>query len=671
MSVSVTHIDERLDELERLRVEMTNEEFLSAVVVALCDVLNAHNIALVHPLNDQLFVTTGVAREMETEADRDWISTQLCNRHATTGVSHASRPALKTVSTVPTESRWVGLSEESRRQDRRQDESSQPAPGRPNPSPSVHSDGRSRVGCSLATSTWRHGGIIITWDSDSEPRNDRAIRGIVEAFAEITYSHYLETFTEAHQSRSQELIVAQTQLLETADDDQSASVLVSTACSLLPADRVCLLSRSTHREPRLIAVSGIDDFDRRTDEVKRIELAAAETSKDHQPRVFLQRSNTESGKPMAGGEADDSGNCICYSIPWGERHVLLIQWKSGARFAEAVPWLHESCQTLKNTWLQTQAWHRVPRLMRGYWMGASGHSLTRRLAKFLITLVLIGAIVVTAMWPTPFSIVGVGTLEPTQQRWVFASQDGFVRELHVRSGQEVRAGDPIATLESTDLQLRITEISGRIREVQTQREGIEISINQLVRSSEPDPALENRLQSELKELAIRVDSLNAQAALLESQRQTLQIRSPIDGTIVGWEIERNLAGRPIRRGDVLLRVADKEAPWRIELMVPDRDIGYVEQFATEAAPSLVTAEYVLRASPQTKYPSELSWISPEVVHDPLQGAAVETHLSVSEEAAPELGFGATVDGRLMCGSRPKWFVWGRPILEAIQRRLWF
>jgi len=651
MSVSVTHIDERLDELERLRVDMEPAEFLPAVIAALCDVVNASNVALVHPLNETLFVTIAVARHNETKADRDWILHHLGSRK--------SRPA--TSRSAQDEDRWIGTTTAARLHV----ETSKDA------SPSEKDDGRLRFGCSLSTTTWRYGGLVIQWPSNTEIGLERSVRVIIEAFAEIAYSHYLETFAETHQSRSRELIAAQNQLSDTADDDQSATVLVNAISSLLPADRVCLFSSLRRGTPRLLAVSGSDDFDRRTDEVKRIESAAAETSTTHQPRVFRQPSLTIPRVRMSDAATGVGNDCICLSIPWDEQHVLLMQWMSPARFASAVPWLHESCQSLQNTWLQTLAWHRVPRLMREHWKRSPRYSLARRFIKLATAIVLVGAMVVAAIWPIPFSIAGVGALEPTEQRWVFASQDGFVDELHVTSGQQVWAGDPIATLESTDLQIQITEVSGRIREVETQRQGIEITINQMVRSSTPDPSLENRLQAELNELAIRLRSLNEQAALLESEREALQIRSPIDGTIVGWEIERNLSGRPIRRGDVLLRVADKNASWRIELMIPDRDIGYLERFAAEVAPAPVVADYVLRAAPQASYQSELLWMSPEVVHDSLQGAAVEAHLSVGHDALQQAAFGATVDGRLMCGTRPRWFVWGRPIFEAIQRRLWF
>lgn len=651
MSVSVKHIDERLDELERLRTDMAPEAFLPAVIRALCEVLNAQNVVLVHPLGEQLFVTIAVARQIETTTDRNWIASHLKGVGLETDTPNSTSSAPRWISPAEGPSLHLKTSNEM--------------------IPPGEDDGLLRFGCALASSTWRYGGLIITIPTREDTAFESSLRGIVEAFAEIAYSHYLEIIAQSHQSRSRELIVAQNQLLETADHDQSTTVLVNSISSLLPADRVCMLSSARRDQPRLLAVSGADDFDRRTDEVKRIELAAAETSTTRQPSVFVRPQVTSTHDSLSSAATNDSKSCIHFSIPWDEHHILLIQWMSEARFAAAVPWMQESCQSLQNTWLQTLAWHRVPKPLRAYWKRSPRHSWLKQFAKLATAMVLLGAIMVAAIWPIPFSIAGIGKLEPTEQRWIFASQDGFVRELHVASGEQVQAGDPIASLESSELQLQITEVSGRIREVETQRQGIEITINQLVRSSTPDPSLENRLQAELKELAIRLSNLNEQAALLESQRQALKVVSPIDGTIMGWEIERNLLDRPVVRGDVLLRVADKSAPWRIELMIPDAEIGYLERFAAEVAPTPVVAEYVLRAAPQAEYRSELMWISPEVVHDSFLGAAVEIHLSVNHDTLPQSAFGATVDGRLMCGTKPRWFVWGRPILEAIQRQLWF
>lgn len=639
MSVSVTHIDERLDELERLRCQMASDAFLPAVISSLCDVLGAQNVALVHPISDDYFVIIAVARHPATGADLEWVATHLGSKgdRVDRRESRAST------------SRWIGLAES---------QSSNPA------------DTHSRIGCSLAPATWRYGGVVIMWPPHQDAMSEGSVRGIIEAFAEIALGHYLETFADAQASRSRELVVAQDQLLDTDDHEQATALLVTSLSSLLPADRVCLLSASRLGEPRLLAVSGVDDFDRRTDEVKRIESAAFETTKTRQPHFCRQPRNGFIEESATTPNANRS-ETINLSIPWDSRHVLLIQWLSEPRLATAAPWLQTICLSLQSTWRQTRAWHRVPRLMRGYCKNVPHRSPSKPILKWAGVIAILGLLTLLAFYPVTFSVSGVGTLEPVEQRWIFASLDGFVRELKVSEGQRVQAGDLIAILESSDLEIQITEITGRIREVETQRRGIEITINQLDRSSAPDPALENRLQSELKELAIRLDSLYRQADLLESQRGSLRIVSPIDGTIVGWEIERNLLDRPVSRGDILMRVADTQAPWRIELLVPDRDAGYLERHANQVSPDAVVAEYALRADPPTKHLSEVLWVSPEVVHDPTQGAVVEVHLSVDQDAIPQTALGATIDGRLMCGTKPRWFVWGRPILEAIQSRIWF
>lgn len=638
MSVSVTHIDQRLDDLERLRGDMAPEAFLFTLISTLSDVLGASNVSLVHPINEQLFVSVASTQSTQTEPDRQWLASQLPAARA--AESNDSNLAVS-------ESRWI----DSRSSD--------------------STDDAYRLACSLAPTTWRYGGLIIAWQSQVGVAEGPTIRGVVEAFAELAYSHYLETLAGDHESRSRALIVLQGQLLETKDDDRASAVLVNALSSLLPADRVCLLSSVVAEKPKLLVVSGADDFDRRTDAVKQIELAATETSKTRQPQFALQLEESPIESDSGSTADSDRRGCICFSIPWDDEHVLLIQWMSEPRFASAVPRLQLSCQTLQSTWRQTLAWNRVPKLLRHRWQREPERSASKQVINLITAIVVVGLITALALFPIPFSVSGVGTLEPIQQRWIFASQDGFVRKLHVTAGQQVVAGDAIATLESSDLEIQITEVAGRIREVETQRQSIEVTINQLVRSTAPDPALENRLQSELKELAIRLESLNAQAEILDAQRSALQVVSPIDGTIVGWEVERNLLGRPVRRGDVLLRVADKDAAWRIEFMVPDRDAGYLERFADDVAPESVTAQYALRSDPQQKYQGEMNWMSPEVVHDPLQGAVVETHLSVDQDALSKTALGATVDGRLSCGSKPRWFVWGRPILEAIQRRLWF
>ena len=50
--------------------------------------------------------------------------------------------------------------------------------------------------------------------------------------------------------------------------------------------------------------------------------------------------------------------------------------------------------------------------------------------------------------------------------------------------------------------------------------------------------------------------MKKQLELLDQKKEKLQIRSPIDGRVVTWNVEDRLLDRPVNRGENLLEVAD-------------------------------------------------------------------------------------------------------------------
>ena len=60
---------------------------------------------------------------------------------------------------------------------------------------------------------------------------------------------------------------------------------------------------------------------------------------------------------------------------------------------------------------------------------------------------------------------------------------------------------------------------------------------------------------------------------MRQQLAELEVHSPLAGVVITWDAERQLAGRPVKRGDSLLTVADLSGPWELLLDVPDGRAG--------------------------------------------------------------------------------------------------
>ena len=64
-------------------------------------------------------------------------------------------------------------------------------------------------------------------------------------------------------------------------------------------------------------------------------------------------------------------------------------------------------------------------------------------------------------------------------------------------------------------------------------------------------------------------------ALNRAKQMDLNVKSPIDGQVITWDLNNRLMHRPVQRGQELLRVADPSGPWQLELQMPENHMGFV------------------------------------------------------------------------------------------------
>lgn len=638
MALSVPQIDAALDRLDQQRPTCDAEAFRAAAIASLRELLAADHACLVQPLTEHQFVATVASDPRVAAEEAVWLSEQLpAGDPADPDAAFRAMP------------RWC--------------EASLATAGQA----CAH-----RFAGALAPDGWFAGGIVVRLPPNQPDTDPQTLRSVIEAYAELLYADFLERSLRHRKQLARDLLRAQ-QAIHVADDPETLQRrVVDWLSTLLPADRVSLLRGDASGKARLLAISHVDEFDRRADAILELESLAQDPPPPDRPRVLTSatassNSGASRGVELSGGPCDAWLTCIFH---WDHQHVIVAQWYDRANFRQSVSTFYEIVPVIQVAWQHAKRWQRLPVWLRNRAV-PSRAARRRRWRRFLFVAVVTIVLIAATLWPVDFRLQAVGTLAPSRQHHVYVPHDGLVSQLQIAAGDAVRPGQTLLQIESPELDSQAAELEGRLREAEAKRAGTEVTVNQLARSGSPDPALENRLQAELRELAIRRENLKTQLLLVQQQRERLRITSPIAGTVVGWELERNLLGRPVRTGDVLFRIIPQEAPWHVRLAVADRDVGYLQQYAAEDVTEPVTATYALRARPEIQRPATVGWIAPEVVYDPDFGPVVEVHLDgvPAMDGAPLLG--ATVDGSLYLGRRPRWFVWGRPMIEALQRRDWF
>jgi multidrug resistance efflux pump len=156
-----------------------------------------------------------------------------------------------------------------------------------------------------------------------------------------------------------------------------------------------------------------------------------------------------------------------------------------------------------------------------------------------------------------FSISSDSVLEAEICRTVVAPQDGYIATAHVRAGDRVREGDPLATLDDRELRLEL-------RKWQSQRA-------QLLK--EYRKALAGSARAEVAILTAKRAQAEAQLKLVERQLTRAKLIAPFSGLVVRGDLNQAL-GSPVKRGEVLYEIAPTNK-YRVVLKVDERDIGLV------------------------------------------------------------------------------------------------
>ena len=187
---------------------------------------------------------------------------------------------------------------------------------------------------------------------------------------------------------------------------------------------------------------------------------------------------------------------------------------------------------------------------------------------------------------------------PEARREVFAPIDGEVIEVAVDHNDVVKEGDLLVKLRNPDIEVQMTEVRGQIRT--TLAEQIRVKGQMSLRRS-LEPAEMQALKAEESEIEVKLMVLREKEALHVAREKDLEVRSPIDGVVVSWDVEKTLRSRPIMTGQVLMEVADLDQPLTLELDLPEKREGHLDKFVASEKltdpDSKIDVTYILATDP--------------------------------------------------------------------------
>jgi hypothetical protein len=234
---------------------------------------------------------------------------------------------------------------------------------------------------------------------------------------------------------------------------------------------------------------------------------------------------------------------------------------------------------------------------------------------------------------------------------------------------------PLARLRSTELEMDAAAATGRQTTVREQMHTIR---RLLLEQRELTVEEQNRLSGQLAELEEELQTLDRRLRLYRRKEKELLVTAPADGVVMTWELRDRLAGRPIRRGQLLMQVADPEGPWQLELRMPENEVGHVLEGQRELGQELQVT-YILATDPGTQRSGRVvevhraaevrgeegNTVLIKVTLDDNLGAAGDDQLAAYRQA------GAELRARVHCGRRCLGFVLFHDLIAFIQSRILF
>jgi multidrug efflux pump subunit AcrA (membrane-fusion protein) len=463
------------------------------------------------------------------------------------------------------------------------------------------------------------------------------------------------------------------------DTTTAAYILANEAVRLLPCDRAAVLLVEG-AECRAVAVSGADSIDRRAMQVRGLEqLAATVQPSGERLRIaggerqvpaaaaaaleaYVAASNVRAlaverlGGSGGGPGADSTGVLIVERFGDGPKGAVDNAWNE-ARLGMLVR--HGGLALERAGELDA-----VPTALRSRRRQAG--SRRRWLWPAVAAALLVGPFLI----PAPFNLEARGELQPAQRRTVFAPSDGIVQEILVRDGQTVAAGDVLVKLRRPELDVELARVLG---EIETARSRL-AAIRALRAGPTGDASAVRRgqeLTAEEEQLKMTLAGRDDELKLLRLQQAELELRAPLSGRVIAWDLEQTLTGRPVARGARLLEVADVGGAWIVDLQVSERYAGDVAATrGAQADPPAV--EFVAAVAPDRHFEGRLVRMAPAVEIDPELGVVVPSVVEAPAAAAEAIDRrpGAVVTARIHCGRRTLGYVWWHDAWRGLQA-WWF
>jgi multidrug efflux pump subunit AcrA (membrane-fusion protein) len=552
----------------------------------------------------------------------------------------------------------------------------------------------------LKTDTTTEGVVEIFQRPDAGPNTQkgylRFLLQMCELAGDFLKTNQLRHFTDRQAMWSQ--LEEFTRVVHSSlEPKQTAYIIANEGRRLIDCDRVSVAIRKGGR-CIVTAVSGQDLFDKRSNTIRMLNRLASEVVAADET-IWYTGDTTKMAPQIeeAVQEYIDEVHTKTLAIlPLKRERVALSDTKEDRAEAEEQPFGALIVERIEDANVPPALVHRVE-VVAKHSAAALANSLehdtlflmpvwrtigksrllvnARNLPKTIsISAGVVAVLLFLILWPADFNLAAKGSLEPVLRSDVYARIDGVVEKLLVDHGDVVHAGQVLCVLRNTELGVQLAEVKGQLAATEQRMNSIDRMLLEDNRDSRTTAEERERMKGEFLELKAKFEDLERQKALYEEKEQDLEVKSPMEGKVITWDLRNRLKQRPVQRGQVLMRIAEPDKEWQIELRMAEDRMGYIvkaQQALFADYQGALPVKFILATEPGTSRMGTIKemHLAAEIQGD--EGSTVLIKVRIDKSQLPPIRPGTQVSAKVYCGRRAIGFVWFHDLVSFIESRVLF
>lgn len=401
---------------------------------------------------------------------------------------------------------------------------------------------------------------------------------------------------------------------------------------------------------RLKAMSRTEDFNRRMSAASALEAAMEEAcdqdedvalpapesnrlvTRDHERYAAEQQSGAVASFPLRQqGQAIATLTCERRQRPFDRTELQqfrLIADLSARRLADL--------------------WHA------DRWFGARASSALREKAALLVgpdhtwtkilTATVAAILAILLFVKVPFRVEANFQLRSDEVAYLTAPYDSFLREVHVRPGDVVPAGQLLLQMDTEDLLLEEASAVADLARYQREAEKAEA---------------ESKL-AEMRVANALAEQSHARLSLIRYRLEHAQLHAPYDSVVVEGDL-REQVGIPLKQGDALIKLARLDNLY-VEAKVDERDVHELA--------GVQTGEIAFVSQPRLKFPVHLEQLEPAAIADEAENVFL-VRCSIDGQPGDWWRPGMTGVCKLNAGKRTIAWIFTRRTIDFLRMFFWW